>query len=70
MPVTVSPLGMERLLRANGFRSTRAGSPVWRGKDLIVALIIVLDDLEMAMRWRCEWFAAKLFLVRFNHAIK
>lgn len=44
--LTVSPVGMERLLRANGFRSMRAGSPARAGNaELIVALIIVLDDI-------------------------
>ena len=37
---------MERLLRANGFRSMRTGLPVRSGKDLLVALAISLDDIE------------------------
>lgn len=38
--VTVSPVGMERLMRANGFRSQREGVPVIHNNDAIVALSI------------------------------
>lgn len=43
--VTVSPIGVERLLRANGFHCKRAGPPARHYKDFIVALIINLDDV-------------------------
>lgn len=38
--ITVSPLGVERLLRANGFRSSRAGTPMRCGREYITSLII------------------------------
>ncbi len=40
--ITVSPLGMERLLRLSGFHAMRAGAPVICEGDSIVALKIVL----------------------------
>lgn len=42
--ITVSPVGMERLLRVNGFRAKRAGVPEQRGGCSIVALSIPLDE--------------------------
>ncbi|MCW8175951.1 acyl-homoserine-lactone synthase [Verminephrobacter aporrectodeae] len=38
--ITVSPIGMERLLRLNGFESIRTGSPAVYGGRLIVSLLI------------------------------
>lgn len=43
--VTVSPVGMERLLRANGFRSIRTGIPRKCGREYITSLSIDLADL-------------------------
>jgi len=40
--VTVSPVGMERLLRINGFHSLRAGPPNQCGRDYVVALVVDL----------------------------
>lgn len=41
--ITVSPLGMERLLRVNGFRAKRAGLPsLWQG-EAIIALNVTLN---------------------------
>lgn len=44
--VTVSSIGMERLLRVNGFHSMRAGPPVKLGQECLVGLVISLDDME------------------------
>jgi acyl homoserine lactone synthase len=44
--VTVSPVGMERLLRNNGFRSSRAGLPTQWNREYVIALIIDLFDEE------------------------
>ncbi len=42
--ITVSPVGMERLLRVNGFRVKRAGLPsLWRG-EAIIALNITTNE--------------------------
>lgn len=38
--VTVSPVGMERLLRINGFQVMRSGSPAMIGRALLVSLFI------------------------------
>lgn len=38
--ITVSPVGMERLLRLNGFRAARAGVPKMHLDEPIVALLI------------------------------
>jgi acyl homoserine lactone synthase len=44
--VTVSPLGMERLLRINGFHSSRAGLPTKHGRNHVVALAIDVVDRQ------------------------
>lgn len=44
--VTVSPIGMERLLRTNGFPARRAGPPMKCGADYIVSLSIDLAHIE------------------------
>lgn len=44
--ITVSPIGMERLLRASGFHSVRAGAPALHGGWPIVALKIDCEDIE------------------------
>lgn len=38
--VTVSPVGMERLLRLNGFQASRAGRPAMVDSNVLVALCI------------------------------
>ncbi|ARV20598.1 Acyl-homoserine-lactone synthase [Curvibacter sp. AEP1-3] len=42
--ITVSPVGMERLLRVNGFRAIRAGVPAQQGGCSVVALSIPLSE--------------------------
>ncbi|MEK8034743.1 acyl-homoserine-lactone synthase [Ideonella sp. DXS29W] len=44
--ITVSPIGMERLLRASGFSSMRAGAPTMCCGVPIVALKIDCEDIE------------------------
>ena len=40
--ITISPVGMERLLRVNGFRAKRAGLPsLWQG-EVIIALNVTM----------------------------
>ena len=48
--VTVSPIGMERLLRVNGFRVARAGAPIVHDGSPILALALKLDDARDAAR--------------------
>lgn len=40
MLITVSPVGMERLLRLNAFHAMRNGAPAWVGGELLVSLSI------------------------------
>lgn len=44
--VTVSPVGMERLLRINGFRSIRAGIPMKCGREYVTSLIFDLLEIK------------------------
>lgn len=44
--VTVSPVGMERLLRINGFHSLRAGPPNQCGREYVVALVVDLLNTQ------------------------
>lgn len=44
--VTVSPVGMERFLRANGFRARRAGPTMKCEGDHIVSLVMDLAQLD------------------------
>jgi N-acyl-L-homoserine lactone synthetase len=44
--ITVSPVGMERLLRKNGFRAFRAGIPMKNGDEYVTSLIIDLLEIK------------------------
>ena len=46
--VTVSPTGIERLMRRNGFRARRAGRPVRCGGEFITSLLIDLEAVDTA----------------------
>lgn len=43
--VTVSPVGMERLLRKNGFQAVRAGQPLLQKSGYLVALEVQVNCL-------------------------
>lgn len=43
--VTVSPVGMERLLRLNGFRASRGDVPMKFGSESITSLVIDLSSI-------------------------